>query len=123
MSTTADSSILYAFLVTVFGFLVSLSAALIAGLKHRSKNQARVRTTKQQHMSVSHRRVFYGGGDPQYMRRLGRHQFGSNRAAVLDLEFDFILAPEQKPSGRFTTVLIDAKRDRVYQRLHPCIAR
>lgn len=120
---TTDSPILYAFLVTVFGFLVSLSAALIAGLKHHSQKQQRVRTTKAQQMAVSRRHIFYGGGDPQYIRRLARHQFASNRAAVLDFEADLMVVPEQKPSARFSAVPTDGKTSRFYQRLQPCIAR
>lgn len=120
---TTDSPILYAFLVTVFGFLISLSAALIAGLRHRSRHQSEVDAAKVQHMFVAHHEVFFGGGDPQYIRQLGRQQFRSNCAAVLNFEADLMVPREPKPRGRFATFMIDHKSERLYGRLHPCVAR
>ena len=115
----SDSSILYAFLIAVFGCLLSVTAGLVAALQHLFEKR-RFAAAKPQHALVALDGAFYSMSDPQSVRIMGARRFPLNRLPVPQFQPDVPVPFETKPLGHFGSLSIKQKNDRIYQRLHFC---
>jgi len=118
-----DSSIIYAFIATVAGCLISVSAALIAAFRRRkSKALQHSASTKPQDVLVPSHYIFLDALSAAHIKQVSAQQFEYNSTSFFQFEIPPVIERDQKPIPRFVPVPIENKRDRIYQRLTPCMA-
>src|SRR2546422_11097685 len=95
-----DSNIIYAFVVTVAGSLISVAAGIIAVYKSRaSATKLRPVVSSKPGLTVVLPPRFYAGGDPKPAKPLWLQQPLSNSHYVVNSNI-VIIRRGQKPTGR-----------------------
>jgi hypothetical protein len=113
-----DSSIIYAFIATVIGALISVSAGLIAAIKSKgSATNVPIAVAKPQHAIVRRTLVYHT--KTETIPSLDKYR--SNLGYALNVE-ERVVVHIHKPTGRVAFLPIDSKDRAFYRRLNPICA-
>jgi len=105
-----DSSIVYAFLATLVGCLISVLAGLVAALRQRkSKAALHATISKPKDILSTGQYFFVDALSAGHIKQVSAHQFQYNSASALQFETPAVIHRNEKPAIRFVPVRIQNK--------------